>query len=152
MKTLIIIFAVLIILVLAGYMFISNIEINAKLSNIDLDNFIESLFQKKPVVKTTAKVTVTNGNPFKIQLSDLFIEVYDGDTLIARSVEPSKKEIIPKESYKAFNHSFDIYISDLLLDKIKSAKLGEQVKVTYKVKGKLYGIRVKFKNQYNYLG
>ncbi len=152
MRFLMIIFLVLIILALFGFMFIANIEIDAKLANIDLDNFVQSLFQKKPVVKTTAKVTVNNGNPFRIKLSEIYIEVFDGDTLIARSIEPSGTEIIPRENYESFNHSFDIYISNLLLDKIKSAKLGKEVQVTYKVRGKLYGIPVKFKNQYNYLG
>jgi len=152
MRFLIIIFLVLVVLGLFALMSVRNIEVKVKLANISLEGFASSLLKKKPVIKVGAAVTIHNTNPFRIPISDLFIEIYDGNTLIARSIEPSKRFVIPKEQYKTFNHSFDVFISSLLLDKIKQIKAGKKIEFTYKIKGKVFGLPVNFKSQYNYLG
>ena len=152
MRFLFTILIVLIILALFAFMFIRNIEIDVKLANVNVDGFVASLLVKKPVIKVGASVTIHNTNFFKIPISDLYIQIYDDGTLIAQSIEPSGKFVIPKEQYKTFNHSFDVFISSLLLDKIKQVQGGKPIKFMYKIKGKVFGFPIRFKNQYNYLG
>lgn len=151
MRVLTVIFFVLVLGVLFIFMSVKNIDIKVKLTSINLDGFLASLLEKKPVIKVGASVTIHNTNFFSIPISNLLIEIYDGDTLIARSVESSKRFVIPKEQYETFNHSFDVFISTLLLDKIKQVQAGQKIKFMYKIRGKIFGFPVRFKNQYNAL-
>lgn len=151
MRTLIIIFLILIIVVLFVRMAVGNIEIDVKLSSFSIKGLAASLIQKKPTIKVGASITVHNANFFEIPVSDLNIDIYDGETLIARSVGTSKNLLIPREKSETFNHSFDVFISSLLLDKIEKIQSGQKIKFTYSIKGRIFGIPVKFKNQYNSL-
>ena len=158
MRTLIIILLVLVVVVMFLYMAVNNIEVTVKLddftSQLDVFNitdFLSSVMEKKPTIKVGARITVHNTNFFASPVSDLNIDIYDEDTLIARSIGTSKRLIIKKEQYNSFTHSFDVFISALLLDKIKQVQAGQPIKFTYKIKGRVFGLPVKFKNQYNSL-
>ncbi len=151
MRTLLIIFLVLIILVMFGMIVKNNIEVSVKFASFNIDGFMKSLLEKKPTIKVGAAITVHNTNFFAIPVSDLDIKVYDEDILIAQSIGISEKLIIPAEQFKTFTHSFDVFISTLLLDKIKKVQTGQKIKFTYEIRGKVFGQSVRFKNQYNSL-
>ncbi len=134
----------------------SRIKIGVSLAKLDIGKLIGVIntggnIGGKAILKTDLEIKVENGNTFTIRASDLSVQIFHQGTLIAQSAGKSSEKIIVLPKYEAeFIHTLDVVLSDEFFSVIKALKSGQPLVLQYIVRIKLFGIPIKYKDNFTY--
>lgn len=86
---------------------------------------------------------IENQNNFKINFSDLYIQIFHNNELIANSTTlDTKKHTLPANGNVTLPESIDIYGNQTTINIVKDIALYKPVKVNYKLDVKVFGIKI----------
>lgn len=134
---------------------IGNIKLKVRLGNIRVGKFIKIIVAEKgqviPGLETEALVIIENNNNYSIPIKNLYIEIYDKQTLIGRTTEITKERvIIPRNTVSSLSHFIDIYPVQAFFDVLKNLKSGDKIKLNYRIKLNVFSITIPFKGEFEY--
>lgn len=157
MRFLIIVLVVIALLVFYYYIHISseinNIDYKINIKDVDFSNFnLQSFGGEGSLVKTKIGVDLKNNGSLSLSFKDLYIEVYYGGILVAKSsdnVNNQNKIIIDKNSSTNVVQEFDVYVNQSLFNLIKGIK-NKNALIQYKVNVNWYGFKISHEGTYKY--
>ena len=120
----------------------SKIDVTLGLEDIKIKDFLKNLLKGDNSLKTIISIKVSNNNNFTIPISNLKVEIYKNNELIAQSldIEDNKARVkIPSEGGVTFSHKGEIYLVDQIVNIIK-----EGISFDYTVKMKVFAIPISF--------
>ena len=128
----------------------SNISAKIDLTGINLIKFFGSFtgITHTGEIDTKIKISILNKNAFPVKINDLEVDIYYKGELIAHSLEKGNRVEIGKKTETDFEHTITINLKDAMFDLASIIVKGDAAKIDYKVKLKLYGIPVSFKDSY----
>jgi len=121
---------------------ISKIYFKFDLAGIDITKLtLANITQAKVVVKINA--SVQNENNFKINFSDLFVQFFHNNELIATSQDiDTKKYTIPAKGKFQFQEDIDIYINRATIKIASDIVAKKAVEIEYHVRVKIFNINI----------
>ena len=131
----------------AAYLVIeSRIRFDFDLKGLDPSKFLTKLLKGR--IDVDIKVTVTNKNNFNIPISNLYIELFYNNQLVANSIDRSSLLNIKANDKTALSHWVDLNLSENTFELLKKIVKKEEPEVYYIVRGKLWFIPFKIKNSF----
>lgn len=131
----------------------SKIKISVSLAKLDVAKLLSVIATGgKAILKTDLEMKVVNDNVFSITASNLKVQIFHKGVLIAQSTDigPEKIVILPKVETE-FIHTLDVILSQQFFDVIKTLKSGEPLVLQYIIQLKLFGIPVKYQDNFTYI-
>ncbi len=145
MKFIIILLAIITAIYLYVQLLVSRLDFNFGLSKIDL-----SKFQLGRVItggssnaKVVVDASITNANSVNLSFSNLYIEIYYNETLIAYSTDNISnyaKVVIEAGSVTIIQEELNIVVNGNTVDFGLKMNLNEQLLISYKIRLKLLGL------------
>jgi hypothetical protein len=149
-------FCLLILVLIAAALFAwyfiieSKITFAFKLTGLNIKGLGKSLLEGTVAADVEVTTVITNRNLFGVNLDELQIELYHKGELLGKSLEPSGHIRIKPDSVTEVSHWIKFYLSQDLFELLKAAGDDENEQpLEYVVRGRLFGIPVKFKNTAN---
>ncbi len=143
-RLLVIILFLGLVIYLIAQSIINNIVLDVKLKKIDVGESFISILQGKGELKTTIEILIENQNRFSIPLSNLDIDIYYENILIANTDKvDSSKVVIPKQGYEKFTHKINVFLVQSFFDVVSKLKEGDKITLEYVLKVKIFGIPVR---------
>ncbi len=130
----------------------SKIEVSVDLAKLDIAKVAAALAGiGEGKLKWAVDINVKNNSRITLRASGLDAKIYHQGTLIAKSAEVSPEEIIilPGAEEKII-HTLDVILSEQFFDLAQAFKSGQPLVLQYVVRIKLFGIPVKFKDNFTY--
>jgi len=130
----------------------SKIKFSVSLAKLSLPNILTvATTGQQAILKTGLEIKVENDNAFTITASNLNVEIYHQGVLIAKSSAPSSEKIVILPKYEAkFLHTLDLILSQQFFQVIKELKSGEPLVLQYVIRIKLFGIPIKYSDNFTY--
>lgn len=122
---------------------ISKVYFKFDLGGISIANLTASLASGIPKIDVNVKASIQNENPFKINFSDLFIQLFYNTQLIAASkqVNINKYTVQPKSVFQ-FQEPIEVFVNTASIAVIKDVVAKKPVLIEYHVRVKIYGVRI----------
>lgn len=121
-------------------------DVSFKLNDVKLNNLsFESLDAGQSFIRTRVEFLVKFVSAFKINFSELNLEVYYKGVLVAKSADVIENfqsvTLIPNVNNLVY-HTFDLKINSSLIDLIFKIKSKQSYTLDYKLSVKIFGIKI----------
>lgn len=130
---------------------IKKVTVDFRVKSVDWKGITLSdiLKSKRADVGLTLSISVINENNYSIPVRDLQVEIYQNNALIAESAPMyEEKIVIPAMGAAEFDETIIVTVDRSTLGLLKSIFQGKSFAIDYKVKFKVFGFPVSFKDTY----
>lgn len=104
---------------------------------------VAQLTTTNPKIDVTINAQIQNENDFKVNFSDLFIQLFYNNQLIAASKQVNKnKYTVPSKGKFQFQEPVEIFVNQTSISLITDMASKKPVNIEYHVRVKIFGVRI----------